>query len=331
VFLIYCYYNRLYIGGIAIKRLLAVILALFLALIVNLPVFAAVPGAAAGNYYYTDIVTYLWNTPVNSINVGGLTLIDAESMLHYGFAVNWHDNERLLEIVMENETVSPEAENGSLLDMKTGKTGSAAGKYYHTDIKATLDGEPIISYNIGGRTFISAEAMRDIGYDVIWDSYGRALSISMDYLRPTWSWSFVDGTGTALNNGFSLEFENITRDEGVEFSITEATGEYQSVGMLVLGDKSLVLTVYMTVNEYGDFWDIMFSNRNIIYGDREYEDTPERRADLSRAFRVYANGDELGGEMSYTQGNGSVYYAFIYDEALPLESVKTMRLELGYK
>ncbi len=62
-------------------------LALFSALIACSPVSAAVPGTAAGSYYYTDIVTYLWNTPVNSINIGGVTLIDAESMSYYGFTV----------------------------------------------------------------------------------------------------------------------------------------------------------------------------------------------------------------------------------------------------
>jgi hypothetical protein len=52
---------------------------------------------AAGNYYYTDIRTYLLDTPVNAINIGGMTLIDAEAMSHYGFTVKWHEDERWLE------------------------------------------------------------------------------------------------------------------------------------------------------------------------------------------------------------------------------------------
>ncbi|KAF5064438.1 hypothetical protein DSECCO2_284350 [anaerobic digester metagenome] len=71
--------------------------------------------------------------------------------------------------------------------------------------------------------------------------------------------------------------------------------------------------------------------KNIIYGDRAHDDTPERRAELSRVFRVYVNNVALDGEMSYYQGNGSSSYEFIYDKPLHLENVKTLRLEVGYK
>ncbi|MDR1542339.1 MAG: hypothetical protein LBU32_31060 [Clostridiales bacterium] len=313
------------------KYISTFILTLILALNVYSPVYAANPGTVDGNYYYTDIVTYLWNTPVNSINIGGVTLIDAESMSHYGFTVKWHSKERWLEILAGKEDISSAAKNGSLLDMKAGKTGTVAGKYYYTDIKTTLNGEKIISYNIGGRTFIGAEAMRDFGYDVIWDNNARALTISKDYLKPSWEWVFNDGTETTLNNGFTLEFANITTNDGVEFKLTEASGEYKSVGKLVYCDKSLTVVIYSDVNEYGDYWKLITDNRNIIYGERTHEDTPERRAELSRAFRISTNGVELGGEMSYIQGNGHSDYIFIYDKPLLLEDVKTFRLEVGFK
>lgn len=322
------------------KKISTFALVLFLALTVYSPVSAAVPGTAAGSYYYTDIVTYLWNTPINSINIGGVTLIDAESMSYYGFTVIWHNSERWLEILSGNEVISPEAANGSLLDMKSGKPGTVAGKYYHTDIKTTLDGERIISYNIGGRTFIGAEVMRDFGYDVIWNGKARTLAISMIDLRPTWEWTFnngtgttFDGTGTTCNNGFSFEFANITKNEEVEFNLTEASGEYKSIGSLDFSDKSVTVTTHMYLDEKGDedLQNLISPYRNIIYGDRTHDDTPERRAELSRVFRIYANGVALGGEMSYYQGNGSSSYEFTYDKPLHLENMKTLRLEVGYK
>ena len=313
------------------KRIITFALALMMMLITSLSVSAATPGMLAGNYYYTDIVTYLNGTSVNTINIGGVTLIDAESMSHYGYTVIWRDNERWLEIVdRRTGEISPEAANGSLLDMSTGCPGSVAGRYFHTDIRTTLNGERIISYNIGGKTFIGAEAMRDFGYDVLWDSNARTLSIGMDYLRPTWMWEYIDGTGTALNNGLVLEFVNITQNEKVEFHITIASGEYSSVGRLVFSDKSITMTIYIDVKDYGDFWQILTANRNIIYGERVHEDTLERRSELTRVFRVYSNGVALGGEMAYYQGNGSASYNFIYDIPLSLADIETVRLEVGY-
>jgi hypothetical protein len=134
----------------------------------------------AGNFYFTDIVTYLFDTPVNSINIGGVTLIDAESMRYYGFAVNWYPNELRLEISDRfTQTISPQAADGSLLDMGGGVAGTVAGQYYYTDIKTTLNGEEILSYNIGGRTFIAAEEMRNgYGYDVVWDAEALTLRIT---------------------------------------------------------------------------------------------------------------------------------------------------------
>ncbi len=79
------------------------------------------------------------------------------------------------------------------------------------------------------------------------------------------------------------------------------------------------------------FQNLISPYRNIIYGDRAHDDTPERRTEVSRVFRIYVNDVALDGEMSYYQGNGSSSYEFIYDKPLHLENVKTLRLEVGYK
>jgi hypothetical protein len=146
------------------------------------------PFEAIGYYYYTDIITYINDVPVNSINIGGVTLIDAESLRHYGFEVTWHEWERHLEIVdnhlfdnyrlWENtRSMTPEALNGLLLDMRDGAAGAIAGEYYFTQIQTTLNGARIPAHNIGGRTFIGAEAMRGWGYSVLWNAEDKTLRI----------------------------------------------------------------------------------------------------------------------------------------------------------
>jgi hypothetical protein len=159
----------------------------------------AAPGAAAGSYYYTDIVTYLWDTPVNSINIGGVTLIDAESMARYGFTVTWLAKERRLEIVDKlTSMITLEAEDGALLSVKRGSPGSVAGRYYSSDIKTTLNGKEIVSYNTGGETFIGAEAMKEFGYHVSWDDNARKLFIQRESTAVSFAINSIDYCGDEL-------------------------------------------------------------------------------------------------------------------------------------
>ena len=58
------------------------------------------------------------------------------------------------------------------------KIGDVIGKIYYTDIKTYIDGKPIESVNIGGRTMISAEELQYMGYLVEWNGTARALNIT---------------------------------------------------------------------------------------------------------------------------------------------------------
>ena len=56
------------------------------------------PGTPLGNYFYTDIVTYLNGTPIDAWNTGGRTYICAEDMLSYGCQVIWDGEARTLTV-----------------------------------------------------------------------------------------------------------------------------------------------------------------------------------------------------------------------------------------
>jgi uncharacterized protein YkwD len=100
-------------------------------------------------------------------------------MRYYGFTVNWHGTAGWLEITDNNtQHLSPQARNDSLLDMRGGGRTGVAGQYYHTNVRTTLNGIRILAYNIGGRTFIGAEEMRDYGYSVVWDPAALSLTIT---------------------------------------------------------------------------------------------------------------------------------------------------------
>lgn len=161
-----------------------VILMLLLSLTVT--VFSA-PGDVAGNIYSTDIVTYLNGATVTSYNIGGKTCIDAEILnWHYGFDVYWYEDTRKLTITDKGgRFVSGQAFSGEITESVSENPGIVMGNYYETDIVTTLNGKEIESYNIGGRTFICAEAMADFGYDVKWNEEDRTLKISkpMDFYK----------------------------------------------------------------------------------------------------------------------------------------------------
>lgn len=141
---------------------------------------SAANGDILGNIYDTDIVTTLYSVPVTARNIGGRTAIDAEILnWHYGFDVYWLENERKLDITDKGGIfVSLQAAAGETLEPMNGNPGDVAGNFYETDIKTYLNGKEIESYNIGGRTYIVAECMKDHGYDVVWDEESRTLSIT---------------------------------------------------------------------------------------------------------------------------------------------------------
>lgn len=161
------------------KKVLTLPIACALTLTASLPAFAA-SGDVAGQYYYTDIKTYMYNAPITSYNIGGKTVIDAEILnWHYGFDVYWYEDTRRLEITDKGgEFNSLQAMSSEICESADGSAGEMAGEYYYTDIAATLNGKEIESYNIGGRTCILAEAMSDFGYNVDWNEAERTLTIS---------------------------------------------------------------------------------------------------------------------------------------------------------
>lgn len=131
-------------------------------------------GDIAGEYYSTDIKTYLNGSEIEAINIGGQTLISAEAMQYYGFHVYWHPEERILTV---DESRLPSSNTPPLVTSSSASIGVPVGYYYETDIVTYLDNVPITAYNTGGKTYIHAEAMRDFGYRVKWLATERKLDI----------------------------------------------------------------------------------------------------------------------------------------------------------
>ena len=132
-------------------------------------------GDIAGQYYSTDIKTYVNDAEIDSINIGGQTLISAEDMEYYSFSVFWEAQERALYV---DRVANKSVEATTVVHKSDYPSGTVIGNYYETDIKTYLDGTEITAYNIGGRTYIWAEEMRDFGYVVDWSETDRKLYVT---------------------------------------------------------------------------------------------------------------------------------------------------------
>lgn len=189
------------------KKLLSALLIMLFTLLSS--AYAA-NGDVIGNYYYTDIKTYLYYSPITSYNIGGETMIDAEILnWHYGFDVYWYEDKRILDITDKGGRFnSLQALSGELCESQNGKTGEIAGKFYETDIKTYLNKKEIKSANIGGRTYIKAEEMKEHGYDVAWDSEKRTLTITKpaDFYQTETDFGLIKTTQNCRMNGKLAEW-----------------------------------------------------------------------------------------------------------------------------
>lgn len=92
-------------------------------------------GVPIGNYYETDIITYLDNETITAYNTGGKTYIHAEAMRDFGYRVKWLATERKLDI--KSPVKSGPVKSGYVYDIRllSGKpqtqegTGSFSVKY----------------------------------------------------------------------------------------------------------------------------------------------------------------------------------------------------------
>lgn len=66
----------------------------------------------------------------------------------------------------------------TLMRIYVNDIGADVDDVLHTDIKAYIDGHPIKSYNIQGKTAIVVEDLRNYGFNVTWDPSAKSLTVT---------------------------------------------------------------------------------------------------------------------------------------------------------
>lgn len=202
------------------KRLTSFLLALF--------IFALVPKSyaasnSAGNLLATDIGAYINGCKIPSYNVNGYTAIVAEDLMSYGFSVVWNDKARTVTITRND---SSEFSGISQTGSQTAQVGKKIGTAYYTDIRTFVKGITVLSYNIGGKTAIFADALSLFG-TVEFSEATRSLNCTIDgltYKKPLVTISDSDNNGG--NNTGTIDVPNTS------VTITDSVSEYYSNGVV---------------------------------------------------------------------------------------------------
>ncbi len=197
------------------KKLL-ICLFVMVALTLSVPVYAE--SNILGHIYSTDILTFVNGKPIAGYNIGGRTVVIAEDLIGYGFALRYNDELRMLEIISCFHTGELEPE-----PIERGRVGQILGEVYQTDIVTYYNGILIPGYNIGGKTAICLEDLGDTtdspnasyGYSKylgksVWDAEERTIRYT-SFLENAQSIAGISGVSLSFsNNVISVTVESDT-------------------------------------------------------------------------------------------------------------------------
>ncbi|MDR0818957.1 MAG: hypothetical protein LBN43_05235 [Oscillospiraceae bacterium] len=316
------------------KNLKTTSIALIAAMLISLtaPIAANAKLVVVDYALYTDIVTYINGSAIRSYNIKGYTAVVAEDLSDYGFEIIWYADERELYVSL---ALNPAERTAKYTpeEVQPSQIGQRAKQVFATDIVCKINGEVVNSYNIGGETIIYVDDLASkFDCDYVWSQGARTLQL--DLIKPWATMVYNDGYDyETKDGGFSFTFANVSEPGGeANFKITDATGAHAIFKSVSLSYEYVSFSIYAKSFEYGfnaDFYNALSQTYNFNYGERVKEDTPERRAEVSDFLRVYVNGSLIGGEVWRGQGSNHSDYEFRFDNAIELDQVSSIRLEVG--
>ena len=279
-------------------------------------------GAVIGYTLYTDIVTYINGSPIDSYNINGYTAVAVEDLADYGFSVAWNPETRALDFCVDGSETKTSYSPPKINKNMVGKRKSSV---LFTDIKTFWNiNTQIDTYNIGGITIIYVDDLAKLcGESYTWKATERRLELKV--VKP-WSVSIENPEyepSAPLDNPCSYTFKKL---ENESFIIASSSGNVSSIDKFELWCGCVRFS--LSQNNTGSL-NVTGGIDNIVYGERIAENTPERFAQLAASFRVYINDMLIAGELSRWQGTGHVDFEFYFNELQSLNKIETIRVEIG--
>ncbi len=158
------------------KKLLALTAASLVCALGTVVASAYQIGDVVNQVLYTDIVAYIDGTPIASYNIDGYTAVVVEDLLSYGFSVVWDGAARTLSVTKGNGVITSTYRPS----VNTHPVGSPAMPVLYTDIVTMIEGKPVVSYNIEGRTICYVDDLAAAySTSYVWDGDARTLSMTV--------------------------------------------------------------------------------------------------------------------------------------------------------
>lgn len=155
------------------KRIINFLLCIIMAITSLSTVVFAKTGDVIGYAKYSDISAYINHYPIASYNINGYTAIVVEDLQRYGFNTEWDGVNRTLSVTRSTDkTISG---TGTVYKYAS-KAGQNSFAYVETDIVTYVNGLPVESFNIDGRTCIYMDALAPYG-EVVWAPEVRAIKL----------------------------------------------------------------------------------------------------------------------------------------------------------
>ncbi|MDR2168055.1 MAG: CAP domain-containing protein [Clostridiales bacterium] len=214
------------------KRVVAVILTLVLGILFMGQAVLANPfGGIAGDVLSTDIRVYLNGMAIEGFNINNETFVRAEDLPPFGFAAHWNEAARSISINKRPGLLPHELRQFSP-DRRP--IGSAVFPYFYTDITAYIDGQPALSFNIGGYTVVRISDIARAFGDSVWDNESRTVSVI-----------------TAENRPFETALHMGNRFTNVFFAEATGLNAGNFAGATPVGNREIRWDLGATIHAYG--------------------------------------------------------------------------------
>ena len=144
---------------------------------VSSPVSTPKASNKIGEVKYTDIVTYINGSAIQSYNIDNKTAVVAEDLAYYGYSVVWNSLDRTLSLKRDG---SINSQNYVPDNSKKYKIGDYLMDVLFTDIVTYLNENIITSYNIGGRTIVFVDDLIEPNDSYIYNNDKRILTLDFN-------------------------------------------------------------------------------------------------------------------------------------------------------
>ena len=306
------------------KKLASCIILLFCFLLGGNKIYAN--GAIIGKAVKTDITAYIDGVPIPSYNINGFTGIIAEDLENYDFDVHYDAENRKLNIYYGDgsyisandmpfiEHTEKQIDNNYQI---TSALEGFAFPLYQTNIVTSVEGKVVPAYNIGGRTIILMDALKEYG-TVTWHPEERKICFKPEF---AWAMRFSDEESVFDENAqihnFTIE---VNRNEQGGFDISGENIQYLSDPVMEVSYREKTFSLR---------FDLYMDDPKPMQNIHEIRTILKENADIANQyFDIFINGEkaEITSVVEFYGGNHGGYIIYFADKFVSLKDFYSMKV-----